>query len=101
MEKIGRGKYKVIKKPSYDLTTTQLRKEAYPNYIPWKVLSEMEDLFTDFSIDYTQDVILLNDSHLSVIMNPKTKHKRFLGYSIRSVAESYARNKNKTIKFAQ
>lgn len=43
-----------------------------------------------FHVDYTKDVIELTDGGNSMIINPNTEWKEFLGYSINSIARVVA-----------
>ena len=43
-----------------------------------------------FDVDYTNEIITLDDGGSSCIMNPKTQWTEFLGVSINSVAQAVA-----------
>lgn len=53
-------------------------------------LEECKKLLDYFRVDYSGDTIYLTDDGNSVIMNPDTQFKEFLGYSINSVAKFVA-----------
>lgn len=52
-----------------------------------------------FGVDYSKDIIILTDGGNSIIMNPNTEWKDFLGYSINSVAMAVANELNKKYKW--
>ena len=53
-------------------------------------LVECKKLLDYFGVDYSEERVLLTDGGNSVIMNPNTEFKEFLGYSINSVARFVA-----------
>lgn len=53
-------------------------------------LEECKKLLDYLDVDYSGDTIYLTDWGNSVIMNPNTQFKEFLGYSINSVARFVA-----------
>ena len=52
-----------------------------------------------FDVKIGTKYIWVNDSHTSVIMNPDTKWKDFLGYSILQIAELLSNELNKKIRW--
>lgn len=65
-------------------------------------LSECLRFLTHFRVDYSQDVIRVDDGSLSVIMrrtDPDSYHECFVGYSIYSVAEYVAKKLDKRFEY--
>lgn len=65
-------------------------------------LAECLKFLAYFRIDYSKDIIRVDDSSLSVIMrqtDPDAYHKCFVGYSIYSVAEYVAQKLNKRLEY--
>lgn len=60
-----------------------------------KELKRCKKFLDFFGVKYDGDVIYLTDGGNSVILNPKTKWKEFLGYSINEVAEAVAKKLGK------
>ena len=55
-----------------------------------KELKRCKAFLDYFEVDYTNEVITLDDGGNSCIMNPKTQWTEFLGVSINSVAQAVA-----------
>lgn len=64
-------------------------------------LKECIEFLNYFSVRIDLDYIALTDGGNSCIMNPNTKWKRFLGYSINSVAIAVAKELNKPTKYIE
>lgn len=65
-------------------------------------LSECLRFLTHFRVDYSQDVIRVDDGSLSVIMrrpDHNSYHECFVGYSIYSVAEYVAKKLDKRFEY--
>jgi len=58
-------------------------------------LIRFTDFLDYFNVDWKSDVIKIGSGDFSVIMNPNTQWKDFLGYSIANVAEVVAKELNK------
>ena len=68
-----------------------------PKDMPEETLNRFKEFLDYFHVDYSSDVITLDSGCNSVVMNPKTQWKDFLGYSIASVAEAVAAKLGKKI----
>jgi len=62
-------------------------------------LDKCKSFLDYFNVNWRNDIIYLTDGGNSCIMNPNTKWKDFLGYSINSVAEYVAKKLNKETKW--
>ena len=58
-------------------------------------LKRCMDFLDFFGVNYKGDVIYLTNGGNSVIMNPETEWKEFLGYSVNSVSEAVAKELGK------
>ena len=58
-------------------------------------LIECKEFLDYFGVNYNGDVIQLTSGGNSMICNPNTRFKTFLGYSVNGVAEAVARKLGK------
>lgn len=68
-----------------------------PKNMPEETLNRFKEFLDYFHVDYSKEVITLTSGDTSVVMNPKSEWKDFLGYSIASVAEAVAAKLGKKI----
>lgn len=52
-----------------------------------------------FGVKIDDEFVYVHDGHTSLILNPNTQWKDFLGYSILQVAEAVAKEMNKKLKW--
>lgn len=64
-------------------------------------LQRCKDFLDYFSVAYDGEFIKLTSGGNSCIMNPNTKWKDFLGYSINSIARVVAEELNKPVKYTE
>jgi len=64
-------------------------------------LKRCKEFLDYFDVDYNADVIKLTGGGNSMIMNPNTEFKEFLGLSINSVAQAVAKKLNKKTTYTK
>jgi len=66
-----------------------------------KELERAKAFLDYFHVSYDKEIINLTNGGTSVIMNPTTRWKEFLGFSINQVAEAVAKKLNKKTKWLE
>lgn len=62
-------------------------------------IKRLEEFLVNFGKDIAEDVIECDSGDLSIICNPDTEWKEFIGMSIFSVVKYYCEKNGKTYKY--
>lgn len=67
--------------------------------MPEEMLKRYTEFILHFGVKIDDEFVYIHDGHNSLILNPDTEWKEFLGCSIWSVAYAVAKETNKKLKW--